>query len=110
MTTVEKPLYRDFPICRQILPLRIVGINKLEFFGTGQAFDLFFPGQCRQDILRFFKMDEARNAIFLSKSAAYPLLMFKDPTNEIIGDACIQRFRSTAHDVHIIMFHVALLL
>ena len=55
-------------------------------------------------------MDEARNAIFSSKLAAHSLLMFKDPTNQIISDACIQRFRSTGHDVDIIVFHIALLL
>ena len=45
--------------------------------------------QRRQDILGFFKMDEARNTIFPSKLTAHSLLMFKDATNEIISDACI---------------------
>ena len=110
MTTAREPSCWDFPVLRQILPLRIVCINQFEFFRTGPTFDLFFPGQRRLDILGFLKMDETCNAIFSSKLAAYSLLMFEDPTNEIIGDACIQRFRPAAHDVDIIVFHIALVL
>ena len=110
MTTAREPSCWGFPVCRQILPLRIACINELEFLRTGPAFDLFFSGQRSLDILGLFKMNKAHNTIFPGELAAHALPMFKDPTNQIIGDACIQRFRATAHDVDIIVFHVALLL